>query len=48
MIIRRTSMLWITARFRGLRDRDWILVILHTYREGNRAADFLANIGYEL
>ncbi|CAN1170014.1 hypothetical protein LINPERHAP2_LOCUS28746, partial [Linum perenne] len=34
------------AQFRELRDRDWSLTIKHTYREGNRAADYLANIGY--
>ncbi|CAN1178075.1 Putative ribonuclease H protein At1g65750 [Linum perenne] len=34
------------AHFRELRSRDWNLVIKHTYREGNRAADYLASIGY--
>ncbi|CAN1335133.1 hypothetical protein LINPERPRIM_LOCUS36647, partial [Linum perenne] len=32
--------------FQELRSRDWSLVIKHTYREGNRAADYLASIGY--
>ncbi|CAN1177272.1 Putative ribonuclease H protein At1g65750 [Linum perenne] len=32
--------------FTELRNRDWELVIKHTYREGNRAADYLAGIGY--
>ncbi|CAN1191313.1 Putative ribonuclease H protein At1g65750 [Linum perenne] len=27
-------------------SRDWEVVVRHTYREGNRAADFLASIGY--
>ncbi|CAN1186113.1 Putative ribonuclease H protein At1g65750 [Linum perenne] len=34
------------ARFREFRDRNWNLVIQHTYREGNKAADYLASIGY--
>ncbi|CAN1789715.1 Putative ribonuclease H protein At1g65750 [Linum perenne] len=34
------------ARFRELRDRNWNLEIQHTYREGNRAADYLASIRY--
>ncbi|CAN1181660.1 Putative ribonuclease H protein At1g65750 [Linum perenne] len=34
------------ARFRELRDRNWNLEIQHTYREGIRAADYLASIGY--
>ncbi|CAN1130132.1 Putative ribonuclease H protein At1g65750 [Linum perenne] len=33
--------------FQELKRRSWELVIKHTYREGNRAADFLANIGYD-
>ncbi|CAN1809883.1 Putative ribonuclease H protein At1g65750, partial [Linum perenne] len=35
-----------TANLEELRNRDWQLVIKHTYREGNRAADYLAGIGY--
>ncbi|CAN1752800.1 Putative ribonuclease H protein At1g65750, partial [Linum perenne] len=35
------------ARFQELRSREWNLVIKHTYREGNRAADYLASIGYD-
>ncbi|CAN1314292.1 Putative ribonuclease H protein At1g65750 [Linum perenne] len=34
------------ALFQELRSRYWNLVIKHTYREGNRAADYLAGIGY--
>ncbi|CAN1785138.1 hypothetical protein LINPERHAP1_LOCUS16780, partial [Linum perenne] len=34
------------ARFKELRDRDWNLVVQHTYSEGNKAADYLASIGY--
>ncbi|CAN1146454.1 Putative ribonuclease H protein At1g65750 [Linum perenne] len=39
------------AHFQQLRSRDWSrdwsLVIKHTYREGNRGADYLACIGYD-
>ncbi|CAN1128563.1 Putative ribonuclease H protein At1g65750 [Linum perenne] len=35
------------AHFRELRGRDWSLVVKHIYREGNRAADHLASIGYD-
>ncbi|CAN1138870.1 Putative ribonuclease H protein At1g65750 [Linum perenne] len=35
------------AQFQELRGRGWNLVIKHTYREGNRAADYLASIGYD-
>ncbi|CAN1186558.1 Putative ribonuclease H protein At1g65750 [Linum perenne] len=35
-----------TDRFQELQSREWELVIKHTYREGNRAADYLAGIGY--
>ncbi|CAN1732206.1 Putative ribonuclease H protein At1g65750 [Linum perenne] len=35
-----------TDRFKELQSREWELVIKHTYREGNRAADYLASIGY--
>ncbi|CAN1131087.1 Putative ribonuclease H protein At1g65750 [Linum perenne] len=34
------------AHFRELQGRDWELIMRHTYREGNRAADHLASIGY--
>ncbi|CAN1127408.1 Putative ribonuclease H protein At1g65750 [Linum perenne] len=33
-------------QFRELRDRDWVLRVKHTYREGNHAADHLASRGY--
>ncbi|CAN1164267.1 Putative ribonuclease H protein At1g65750 [Linum perenne] len=36
-----------TADFKDLQSRNWELVIKHVYREGNRAADFLASIGYD-
>ncbi|CAN1191314.1 Putative ribonuclease H protein At1g65750 [Linum perenne] len=32
--------------FKEMQSRDWEVVVRHTYREGNRAADFLASIGY--
>ncbi|CAN1129207.1 Putative ribonuclease H protein At1g65750 [Linum perenne] len=35
-----------TASFKELQSRDWELFIKHTYREGNRAADYLVGIGY--
>ncbi|CAN1281787.1 Putative ribonuclease H protein At1g65750 [Linum perenne] len=35
-----------TELFHGLRNREWDLIIKHTYREGNSAMDFLANMGY--
>ncbi|CAN1134191.1 hypothetical protein LINPERPRIM_LOCUS16243 [Linum perenne] len=35
-----------TLQFQELMGRDWSLKIEHAYREGNRAADFLASIGY--
>ncbi|CAI0429938.1 unnamed protein product [Linum tenue] len=31
-----------------LLDRDWDVSISHVYREGNRTADFLANLGHSL
>ncbi|CAN1788134.1 Putative ribonuclease H protein At1g65750 [Linum perenne] len=34
------------VQFRELCQRDWLVEIKHTYREGNHAADFLASIGY--
>ncbi|CAN1793647.1 hypothetical protein LINPERHAP1_LOCUS20066, partial [Linum perenne] len=27
-------------------ERDWVVVIENIYREGNKAADFLAGIGH--
>ncbi|CAN1169907.1 Putative ribonuclease H protein At1g65750 [Linum perenne] len=33
-------------QFRELRDRDWVLRVKHTYREGNHAADHHASRGY--
>ncbi|CAN1336565.1 Putative ribonuclease H protein At1g65750, partial [Linum perenne] len=27
-------------------DRDWNVSLSHTYREGNKAADFLADLGH--
>ncbi|CAN1166165.1 Putative ribonuclease H protein At1g65750 [Linum perenne] len=35
-----------TLQFQELVGRDWNVLIEHTYREGNHAADFLAGIGY--
>ncbi|CAN1162799.1 Putative ribonuclease H protein At1g65750, partial [Linum perenne] len=32
--------------FRDLARRDWSLKVEHTFREGNRSADFLASLGY--
>ncbi|CAN1821440.1 hypothetical protein LINPERHAP1_LOCUS29496 [Linum perenne] len=32
--------------FQELQRRDWRLKIEHTFREGNRTADFLASLGY--
>ncbi|CAN1829647.1 Putative ribonuclease H protein At1g65750 [Linum perenne] len=32
--------------FRDLSRRDWSLKVEHTFREGNRSADFLASLGY--
>ncbi|CAN1747579.1 Putative ribonuclease H protein At1g65750 [Linum perenne] len=37
-------------KFMEIRDllrRDWEIRIRHVYREGNRAADFLAGIGFQ-
>ncbi|CAN1121936.1 Putative ribonuclease H protein At1g65750 [Linum perenne] len=34
------------ASFKELQNRNWEVVIRHTYREGNKAADFLASMGY--
>ncbi|CAN1142382.1 Putative ribonuclease H protein At1g65750 [Linum perenne] len=36
-----------TGRFIELQNRDWELKVKHTYREGNRAADYLVGIGYD-
>ncbi|CAN1824284.1 Putative ribonuclease H protein At1g65750 [Linum perenne] len=33
--------------YRELCQRDWLIQIKHTYREGNHAADFLASMGYD-
>ncbi|CAN1802249.1 Putative ribonuclease H protein At1g65750 [Linum perenne] len=33
--------------FRELRGLNWMVIIKHTYREGNHAADYLAGIGYD-
>ncbi|CAN1267578.1 hypothetical protein LINPERPRIM_LOCUS12852 [Linum perenne] len=33
--------------FRELLSQDWDLQIEHTYREGNRATDFLDGTGYD-
>ncbi|CAN1164492.1 hypothetical protein LINPERHAP1_LOCUS26790 [Linum perenne] len=35
-----------TICFRELRNRDWEVVVQHTYKEGNCSADFLASLGY--
>ncbi|CAN1162048.1 hypothetical protein LINPERHAP2_LOCUS24273 [Linum perenne] len=35
-----------TLKFRDLLSRDWSLKVEHTFREGNRATDFLASLGY--
>ncbi|CAN1183110.1 Putative ribonuclease H protein At1g65750, partial [Linum perenne] len=29
-----------------LLERDWVVTLSHTYREGNAAADYLANLGH--
>ncbi|CAN1318125.1 Putative ribonuclease H protein At1g65750 [Linum perenne] len=34
------------SQFQDLVERDWLVTVEHTYREGNQAADFLASIGY--
>ncbi|CAN0856914.1 Putative ribonuclease H protein At1g65750 [Linum grandiflorum] len=34
--------------FRELQDRDWVLTLQHSFREANRAADFLADLGRRL
>ncbi|CAN1149154.1 Putative ribonuclease H protein At1g65750 [Linum perenne] len=36
------------ASFREMLDRDWMIKVEHIYREGNRAADYLAGIGHAL
>ncbi|CAN1787029.1 Putative ribonuclease H protein At1g65750 [Linum perenne] len=33
-------------QFKELCQREWLVEVKHTYREGNHAADFLASIGY--
>ncbi|CAN1166153.1 Putative ribonuclease H protein At1g65750 [Linum perenne] len=34
--------------FRDWMNRDWVLRLKHVYREANRAADFLANLGHSM
>ncbi|CAN1192281.1 Putative ribonuclease H protein At1g65750 [Linum perenne] len=34
-------------QLRELCERDWMIQINHTYREGNHAADFLPSTGYD-
>ncbi|CAN1152701.1 hypothetical protein LINPERHAP2_LOCUS18923 [Linum perenne] len=34
-------------QFRELQARSWEIRLRHTYREGNRAANFLANLGHQ-
>ncbi|CAN0881249.1 Putative ribonuclease H protein At1g65750 [Linum grandiflorum] len=36
------------ASFREMLDRDWLIKVEHIYREGNRAADYLAALGHSL
>ncbi|CAN1802045.1 Putative ribonuclease H protein At1g65750 [Linum perenne] len=36
-----------TDRFMELQNQDWELKVKHTYREANRAVDYLAGIGYD-
>ncbi|CAH9063024.1 unnamed protein product [Cuscuta europaea] len=36
------------AQFRELLNRNWTVRVEHVYREGNRAADFLASLGHTL
>ncbi|CAI0435346.1 unnamed protein product [Linum tenue] len=38
----------ITRQFQELINRNWEVQVSHTYRECNRAADFLANKGHEV
>ncbi|CAN1135802.1 Putative ribonuclease H protein At1g65750, partial [Linum perenne] len=33
--------------FQELCRRDWVVMVRHVYREGNKAADFLANRGHD-
>ncbi|CAN1787288.1 Serine/threonine-protein kinase-like protein CCR4 [Linum perenne] len=35
------------AALRELLERDWEVTITHTYREGNSAVDYLANLGHQ-
>ncbi|CAN1143560.1 Putative ribonuclease H protein At1g65750, partial [Linum perenne] len=35
------------AALRELLERDWEVTITHTYREGNSAADYLADLGHQ-
>ncbi|CAN1316350.1 Putative ribonuclease H protein At1g65750, partial [Linum perenne] len=34
-------------QFKDFKARSWEVRIQHIYREGNRAADFLANLGHQ-
>ncbi|CAN1121660.1 hypothetical protein LINPERHAP1_LOCUS6194, partial [Linum perenne] len=34
-------------QFKDLCNRDWTVKIIHTFREGNQAADFVASAGYD-
>ncbi|CAN1229009.1 Putative ribonuclease H protein At1g65750, partial [Linum grandiflorum] len=36
------------ASFREMLDRDWLIKVEHIYREGNRAADYLAALVHSL
>ncbi|CAN1164222.1 Putative ribonuclease H protein At1g65750, partial [Linum perenne] len=38
----------LVLRFRRLIARDWRVRIIRVYREGNRVADFLANLGHNV
>ncbi|CAN1785219.1 hypothetical protein LINPERHAP1_LOCUS16800 [Linum perenne] len=35
-----------TLELQELLSRDWSLKVEHTFREGNRTANFLASLGY--
>ncbi|CAN1151387.1 hypothetical protein LINPERPRIM_LOCUS28353 [Linum perenne] len=34
-------------QFKNLCSRDWTVKVIHTFREGNQAADFVASAGYD-
>ncbi|CAN1312812.1 Putative ribonuclease H protein At1g65750 [Linum perenne] len=38
----------ILHKIRDLRNRDWVVLFTHTFREGNRVADLLAHEGHSL